>query len=80
MEPAINGDLTHSVTPPQDLTLGLLRDVGWFPDGDVDGVANAADNCSTTANSGQEDADHDNAGDACDTCTDTDGDGFGDRI
>jgi hypothetical protein len=78
MEPAINGDLTHSVTTPQDLTLGLLRDVGWFPDGDVDGVANANDNCSGTANPGQEDADHDNLGDACDTCTDTDGDGFGD--
>jgi CHRD domain-containing protein/PA domain-containing protein/Calx-beta domain-containing protein len=29
MEPNINGDLTHSVSPPQDLTLSLLRDVGW---------------------------------------------------
>jgi hypothetical protein len=29
MEPAINGDLTHSVMPPQDLTLSLLRDIGW---------------------------------------------------
>ena len=77
MEPAINGDLTHNVSGV-DLTLAEMRDVGWFPDGDVDGVANAADNCSTIANSGQEDADHDNAGDACDTCTDTDDDGFGD--
>jgi PA domain/Thrombospondin type 3 repeat len=77
MEPAINGDLTHNVTGV-DLTLAEMRDVGWFPDGDVDGVANAADNCSSTSNPGQEDADHDNAGDACDTCTDTDGDGFGD--
>jgi PA domain len=29
MEPAINGDLTHEVTPPQDLTYLLLLDIGW---------------------------------------------------
>jgi hypothetical protein len=29
MEPAINGDLTHEVAPPQDLTLPLLKDIGW---------------------------------------------------
>jgi hypothetical protein len=29
MEPAINDDLTHSVTPPQDLTFILLQDLGW---------------------------------------------------
>lgn len=29
MEPAINGDLTHSVLPPQDLTFRLLQDIGW---------------------------------------------------
>lgn len=29
MEPSINGDLTHSVIPPQDLTFQLLRDIGW---------------------------------------------------
>jgi hypothetical protein len=29
MEPAINTDLTHSVTPPQDLTFPLLKDIGW---------------------------------------------------
>ena len=39
MEPAINPDLTHSLTPPEDLTLPLMRDVGWFPDGDLDGSA-----------------------------------------
>jgi hypothetical protein len=43
MEPAINGDLTHSVMPPQDLTLPLLRDVGWFPDADLDGVPDDVD-------------------------------------
>jgi hypothetical protein len=29
MEPAINSDLTHEVTPPRDLTFPLLRDIGW---------------------------------------------------
>ena len=29
MEPAINDDLTHLVTVPQDLTFELLRDLGW---------------------------------------------------
>jgi hypothetical protein len=29
MEYAINGDLTHSVIPPQDLTFRLLQDIGW---------------------------------------------------
>jgi hypothetical protein len=29
MEPSINGDLTHQVTPPRDLTFPLLRDIGW---------------------------------------------------
>jgi hypothetical protein len=43
MEPAINADLTHSVKEPQDLTLAQLRDVGWFPDADVDGLPDAED-------------------------------------
>ena len=38
MEPAINPDLTHELTAPNDLTLELLRDVGWFPDANLDGV------------------------------------------
>jgi hypothetical protein len=29
MEPAINVDLTHTLAPPNDLTLPLLRDIGW---------------------------------------------------
>jgi hypothetical protein len=45
MEPAINADLTHSVMSPEDLTLALMRDVGWFPDADLDGIADAVD-CS----------------------------------
>ena len=46
MEPAINNDLTHNVDTPQDLTRAQLRDVGWFPDADLDGVADdAGDAC-----------------------------------
>lgn len=29
MEPSINGDLTHTVTLPLDLTFELLKDIGW---------------------------------------------------
>jgi hypothetical protein len=43
MEPAINPDLTSSVEPPQDLTLSLLTDIGWFSDND--GVPDGVDAC-----------------------------------
>ena len=39
MEPAINGDLTHNVSPPYDMTLPLFREIGWYPDADLDNVA-----------------------------------------
>jgi hypothetical protein len=29
MEPSINTDLTHEVTPPNDLTYSQMRDIGW---------------------------------------------------
>jgi hypothetical protein len=48
MEPNINADLTHSVRPPQDLTLPLLRDIGWFADKDLDGLADERDACPTS--------------------------------
>jgi hypothetical protein len=48
MEPAINPDLTHSVKAPQDLTLELLRDVGWFPDADLEGLADDLDQCPSS--------------------------------
>ncbi|HET8775619.1 MAG TPA: PA domain-containing protein [Thermoanaerobaculia bacterium] len=73
MEPAINGDLTHSLQPPQDLTLPLMRDIGWFPDADVDGVEDGDDNCPNTANPNQENYDNDGQGDACDADDDNDG-------
>src|SRR6185503_9898538 len=33
MEPNISNDLTHNVSPPSDLTLPLLRDLGWIASG-----------------------------------------------
>jgi hypothetical protein len=36
MEPNINGDLTHNVSPPFDMTLPLFREIGWYPDADLD--------------------------------------------
>jgi hypothetical protein len=39
MEPSINPDLTHEVSAPDDLTLELFRDIGWFPDANLDGIA-----------------------------------------
>ena len=49
MEPNINRDLTHNVSPPSDLTLPLMRDIGWFPDADLDGVADDID-CEANSN------------------------------
>lgn len=43
MEPDINENLTHSVKAPEDLSLALLRDIGWFPDADLDGIASDSD-------------------------------------
>ena len=45
MEPNINADLTHSVKPPEDLTKPLLRDIGWYPDADLDFVSDEVDAC-----------------------------------
>lgn len=76
MEPAINPDLTHSVKPPEDLTLNLLRDIGWFADADLDGLADDAD--PDDDNDGQTDADEiacgSNPNNAASKSTDTDGD------
>jgi hypothetical protein len=45
MEPVFNDDLTLSLKPPQDLTLSLMRDIGWFLDADNDGLADDQDAC-----------------------------------
>jgi len=39
MEPNINGDLKIAVDLPADLTRSQLRDIGWYPDKDLDFVA-----------------------------------------
>lgn len=41
MEPAVNGDLTHSLLPPFDMTLAEMHDMGWFTDANLDGVEDA---------------------------------------
>ena len=71
MEPAINGDLTHNLTGV-DLSLALMRDIGWFPDADIEGIADADDNCPNVANVDQADNDADNLGDVCDPDDDND--------
>jgi hypothetical protein len=43
MEPDVATDLSHSVEPPNDLTLSVLKDLGWFSD--FDGVPDGADQC-----------------------------------
>src|SRR5207247_252235 len=42
---ALNSDLTHAVDGV-DLTVSQLRDIGWYPDEDLDGVADGADSCA----------------------------------
>lgn len=49
MEPSISADLTHSVDVPEDLTRAQLRDIGWYPDRDLDGVPDdEGDACPAT--------------------------------
>ncbi len=43
MEPSINDDLTHSLTPPRDLSLPFMRDIGWFIDADGDSLPDGED-------------------------------------
>ncbi len=82
MEPFITGP-NHTL----DLTLSLLKDIGWQTsavDTDGDGVPDNVDNCPATANPSQIDSDGDGFGDACDICPgfddsiDSDGDGVPD--
>jgi len=73
MEPFNTGNLTHTLTPPNDLTLAQMRDIGWYPDADVDLIEDADDNCPSVANNDQANYDHDSQGDACDADDDNDG-------
>jgi len=43
MEPDIAVDLSFAVEPPYDLTLSVMRDLGWFSD--FDGVPDGIDLC-----------------------------------
>jgi hypothetical protein len=73
MEPSITGNLTHNLTSPHDLTLAQMRDIGWYPDADLDLVEDGDDNCPNTPNADQANYDGDAQGDACDNDDDNDG-------
>ena len=73
MEPFITSNLTHDLQAPHDLTLAQMRDIGWYPDADVDLVEDANDNCPFVANANQANYDGDAQGDACDADDDNDG-------
>ncbi len=49
---------------------------GAIVDSDIDGIADAEDNCPAVQNAGQEDTDSNGVGDACEPLADLDGDGF----
>jgi hypothetical protein len=48
MEPSINGNLPHSIAVPKDLTVSLMRDVGWYKDADLDMIPAEID-CDDTS-------------------------------
>jgi hypothetical protein len=51
MEPSINGDLTHEVTVPNDLTFSQMRDIGWVASAIPTGIAKTTgDNQNTALN------------------------------
>ncbi|HZT60266.1 MAG TPA: PA domain-containing protein, partial [Pyrinomonadaceae bacterium] len=49
MEPNINGDLTHEVTPPNDLTFSELRDIGWVASSMPTGISKTGGDNQNTA-------------------------------
>ncbi len=51
MEPNINGDLTHEVTVPNDLTFSQMKDIGWVASALPTGIAKTTgDNQNTALN------------------------------
>lgn len=52
-----------------ELTADVPQEIQGDIDSDGDGLLNAADNCPTVPNPGQENADGDTHGDLCDNCT-----------
>jgi hypothetical protein len=78
--------MTATATDPVGNTSEFSACQIILPDSDDDGIEDAADNCPTTANPGQENNDGDPQGNACDNCLDdtnadqanNDGDALGD--
>jgi hypothetical protein len=68
--------LTFGLFLAAGLPLALAGPLPGGPDGDLDGVEDQFDNCTTVANAGQQDFDHDGCGDACDLSCDINGDGI----
>jgi hypothetical protein len=73
MEPFSTQNIRHTLVAPHDLTLAQMRDIGWYPDADVDLVEDGNDNCPNVANADQTNYDGDSQGDACDNDDDNDG-------
>ncbi|MFL6281720.1 MAG: PA domain-containing protein [Pyrinomonadaceae bacterium] len=53
MEPNISGDLTHEVTPPNDLTFSELRDIGWVASAIPSAISKTSGDTQNTALSQQ---------------------------
>jgi hypothetical protein len=67
------GDDTQDADDDNDGIPDASDPAPLFADSDLDGAGNATDNCPTTANANQADADRDSSGDACDPDDDNDG-------
>lgn len=61
MEPFVGGEVGDSL----DLTLPLMRDLGWATDEDRDGIPDSDDNCPLVPNASQLDSDGDGIGNVC---------------
>lgn len=76
-QPHVSGGFAAVLATPGRQGVGYLLIIKAHPerldapDADEDGIPDAADNCRTVANRGQQDGDADAVGDACDACPDT---------